>query len=68
VYVDRKIDLALIEQIRRAGIPVMADVSENAGGRNSPFPPEFYARLAENLKLDILITDYPLDAFPALKR
>lgn len=67
-YVDKNTDLALIEQIRRAGIPVMADVSENAGGRNSPFPPEFYTRLVENLKLDILITDYPVDAFSALKR
>jgi glycerophosphoryl diester phosphodiesterase len=66
-YVDRKTDLALIEQIRRAGIPLMADVSENAGGRTFPFPPEFYIQLVDRLKLDILITDYPIGASSAFK-
>jgi glycerophosphoryl diester phosphodiesterase len=67
-YMDRNAAPDLITQIRKSGIPVMADVSENAGGRNSPFPAEYYVQLVEKMKLDILITDYPIAAFSAFRR
>jgi glycerophosphoryl diester phosphodiesterase len=60
-YVDKKTDLELIGQLRAAGIPVMADVSENASGRTYPFPADFYTDLMQRLRLDILITDFPVD-------
>jgi glycerophosphoryl diester phosphodiesterase len=60
-YVPRDAPLELITEIKNAGIKIMCDVSEDKFGNKAPLAPAYYHNLVKDKKLEILITDYPIE-------
>ncbi len=66
-YIHETTDVALIDQLKKQGIPVMTDVSENNKGNTEAMDKDYYRDLVKNKRLDILITDYPVEASEKLQ-
>jgi glycerophosphoryl diester phosphodiesterase len=61
-YISAKTPLGLIQKIKAEGVKVMADVSEAQRNNNHPLQSRGYQNKVKDQKLDILISDYPLEA------
>jgi glycerophosphoryl diester phosphodiesterase len=59
-YVNKETPLLMINEICQSKIIVMTDMSENIYNNSQPFYPEYYRRYLTEMKLGIIITDYPV--------
>ncbi|WP_331963076.1 glycerophosphodiester phosphodiesterase family protein [Ohtaekwangia sp.] len=66
-YIHETTKETLINELKKQGIPVMTDISENNKGNTSAMDASYYRGLVKNKKLDILITDYPVEASEKLQ-
>jgi glycerophosphoryl diester phosphodiesterase len=67
-YVNVKTPGSLISQLRKDGVKIIADVSENIRHQGKPLQSEFYQKQIKDLQLDILISDFPIEAHRALRK
>jgi glycerophosphoryl diester phosphodiesterase len=65
-YITNRTTPALVTTLRRAGVRIMADVSEGTRHGGSARPAAAYRAQVREQQLDILITDYPIEARAAL--
>ncbi len=60
-YVTSTTDLSLINAIHQRKIRIIADASESMRNNASLYSRDFYRSMIDKMKLDILITDFPVD-------
>ncbi len=65
-YITERTAPALVATLRQAGVRIMADVSEGTRHGGSARSPAAYRAQVREQQLDILITDYPIEARAAL--
>lgn len=61
-YVNSKTPAALIEELKKNKVCIMADVSEALRNSGEPLDNTGYQNKVRNSSLDILITDFPVEA------
>ncbi len=66
-YVTDKTHSQLIDTLKVKRIRIMSDASESQKNKGVPFSLNDYKLKATNLKLDILVSDFPISAHEALK-
>ncbi len=66
-YISAKTDLYLITLLKSKKIKVMTDVSEYLGHNATPLSAEEYANKVNKQSLDILISDFPVEAWKGVK-
>lgn len=59
-YVNKETPLDLINEICQSEVKVMTDMSENIFNNSQHFEPEYYRNFLTKMKLEIMITDYPV--------
>lgn len=67
VYINAKTPSQLISKMRKHGVKIMADVSEDTRHSGKPLPEESYRKQVRDMQLDILISDFPIEARKAFK-
>jgi glycerophosphoryl diester phosphodiesterase len=67
-YVNDKTNEQLINNLKVKGIRIMSDASESQKNKGVPFSLKDYQLRVTNLKLDILVSDFPNEAHRALKK
>jgi len=67
-YISTKIPASLIQELKKNQIKVMADVSEAIRNTGKPLADAGYLDKVRENSLDILITDFPVEARKALKK
>jgi len=67
-YVQRDAPVEFIDKLRQAGYKIMADVSEYTTHEGAMYERSHYVGLAKNKKLDVLITDFPVEVIQFLFR
>ncbi len=65
-YINSKTPAALIQELKNNKIKIMADVSEALRNSGKPLDDTAYQNKVKDNSLDILITDFPLEARKAL--
>ena len=65
-YITTKTPAILITKLRKKNVAIMADVSEDLRNNGKPLPAEAYRAKVKEQKLDILISDFPIEAHEAL--
>ena len=65
-YITTKTPAILITKLRKKNVVIMADVSEDLRNNGKPLPAEAYRAKVKEQKLDILISDFPIEAHEAL--
>jgi hypothetical protein len=65
-YITDRTAPALVTTLRQAGVRIMADVSEGTRHGGSARSAAAYRAQVQERHLDILITDYPIEARAAL--
>lgn len=66
-YISAKTDAALITRLKSKKIKVMTDVSEYLRHNATPLNKAEYVNKVKQQSLDILITDFPVEAWKAVK-
>jgi len=61
-YVNAKTPVLLIQELRKNNVKIMADVSEAIRNSGKPLGDEGYQKKVKDQTLDILITDFPIEA------
>ena len=61
-YVNAKTPVLLIQELRKNNVKIMADVSEASRNSGKPLGDEGYQKKVKDQTLDILITDFPIEA------
>jgi glycerophosphoryl diester phosphodiesterase len=61
-YINSKIPVSLIEELKKSQILIMADVSETLRNSGKPLDADGYKKKITDQMLDILITDFPIEA------
>jgi len=67
-YINTKTPVSLIQDLKKNQIKVMADVSEAIRNSGKPLADAGYLDKVRENSLDILITDFPVEARKALKK
>lgn len=67
-YINSKTSVDLITRLREEKILIMADVSEDLRHSGKPLEAEAYKSKAQQQQLNILISDFPIEARQALKK
>ncbi|MDZ7647853.1 MAG: glycerophosphodiester phosphodiesterase family protein [Cytophagales bacterium] len=67
-YINSSTPTDVIEQLKKNHIKVMADVSEAQNSSGRPLDADGYLTKVKQQQLDILITDYPIEALSALSK
>ncbi|NJO92680.1 MAG: hypothetical protein HC831_29725 [Chloroflexia bacterium] len=67
-YINSNTPTSVIEQLKKNRIKVMADVSEAQTNSGRPLDKAGYRTKVQQQKLDILITDYPIEALLDLSK
>lgn len=67
-YVNSNTPANVIDQLKKNHIKVMADVSEAQTNSGRPLDKEGYRTKAKQQQLDILITDFPIEALAAFDK
>jgi glycerophosphoryl diester phosphodiesterase len=65
-YVNSKTPAALIEELKKNQVKIMADVSETLRNAGKPLDDPGYQNKVKDQALDILITDFPVEARKSL--
>ncbi len=65
-YINAKTPSQLISKMRKQGVKIMADVSEDTRHNGKPLPEKSYRKQVRDMQLDILISDFPIEARKAL--
>lgn len=66
-YINSKTTTELIQKLRAEKILIMADVSEDLRNNGKPLMEDGYKTKVQQQQLDILISDYPVEAYSHLK-
>ena len=66
-YVNAKTPTPLISKMRKQGVKIMADVSEDTRYNGKPLSEESYRKQVRDMQLDILISDFPIEARKAFR-
>jgi glycerophosphoryl diester phosphodiesterase len=66
-YINTKTPTSLISKMRKHGVKIMADISEDTRHNSKPLPEESYRKQVRDMQLDILISDFPIEARKAFK-
>lgn len=61
-YINSKTPATLIQELKRSNVKVMADVSEALRNSGKPLEESGYRNKVKESSLDILITDFPVEA------
>jgi len=61
-YVNVKTPVSLIQEMKKSNVKIMADVSEALRNSGKPLGDEGYQQKVKDQSLDILITDFPIEA------
>lgn len=61
-YVNAKTPVSLIQEMKKNNVKIMADVSEALRNSGKPLGDEGYQKKVKDQTLDILITDFPIEA------
>ncbi|HNV27681.1 MAG TPA: glycerophosphodiester phosphodiesterase family protein [Cyclobacteriaceae bacterium] len=61
-YVNAKTSVLLIQELKKNNVKIMADVSEALRNSGKPLGDEGYQKKVKDQTLDILITDFPIEA------
>lgn len=67
-YINTKTSAELVDQLRAEKILIMTDVSEDLRHNGKPLDAEVYKTKVQQQQLDILISDFPIEARQALKK
>jgi glycerophosphoryl diester phosphodiesterase len=67
-YINTKTPASLIQELKKNQIKLMTDMSEDIRNSGKPLDAAGYIDKAKEYSLDILITDFPIEARKALKR
>jgi glycerophosphoryl diester phosphodiesterase len=67
-YVNSRTPPVLIQELKKSNIQVMADVSEALRNAGKPLDKSGYENKVKDQRLDILITDFPVEARGALRK
>ncbi|SKB76975.1 glycerophosphodiester phosphodiesterase family protein [Dyadobacter psychrophilus] len=67
-YITSKTPASLVTRLRKENVLIMADVSEDLRHDGKPLKREQYRAKVQEQNLDILISDFPVEAREALKR
>lgn len=67
-YVNAKTPVSLIQELKKSNVKIMADVSEALRNSGKPLGDEGYQQKVKDQSLDILITDFPIEAIRALRK
>jgi glycerophosphoryl diester phosphodiesterase len=65
-YITTKTPVSLITTLQQKNVIIMADVSENIRNGGKPLHKDAYRAKVKDQKLDILISDFPIEARDAL--
>jgi glycerophosphoryl diester phosphodiesterase len=65
-YINQKTPVSLIQELKKNEVRIMADVSEALRNSGKPLGNEGYQKKVKDQTLDILITDFPIEARKAL--
>ncbi|GGB96231.1 glycerophosphodiester phosphodiesterase family protein [Dyadobacter sediminis] len=65
-YITARTPAELISRLRQEKVRIMADVSEDSTNGGKPMPADGYRVKVKEQQLDILISDYPVEAHHAL--
>ncbi len=67
-YISRNTNPDFIKHLKTKSIKLISDVSEHSKGNGRPFPPEFYRKFVRDRKLDVVVTDFPIEISKILPR